>query len=89
MNMASCVFPENTHTHPKDFRVSKAKMFKGKCETKLEFSEGGESSNKKTFVGGVWIDLLFSIAAAPTPGRIQKCNEIIMKLFTDKNIILY
>lgn len=87
MNMASCVFPENTHTHPKDFRVSKAKMFKRKCETKLEFSEGGESSNQKTFVGGVWMDLLLSIAAAPY--KIQKCNEIIMRLFTDKNIILY
>lgn len=62
-------------------------MFKGKCETKLEFSEGRESSNQKTFIGEVWMDLLFSIAAAPY--RIQKCNEIIMRLFTDKNITLY
>ena len=56
-----CVIPENIHTHPKEGHwkfqegVLKAKIFKGKYEAKLEFLEGWEGSNQKTFHEGVWI----------------------------------
>ena len=35
--------------------VSKAKVFKGKDKAKVEFPEGWEGSNQKTFNGGGWI----------------------------------
>ena len=35
--------------------VSKAKIFKRKYETKLEFPEGWGAETKKTLCGGVWI----------------------------------
>jgi len=36
-------------------KVSKAKIFKGKYEPKLEFSEGWGAQSKEPSVGGVWI----------------------------------
>ena len=40
---------------PRGMGVSKAKYFKGKYETKLEFPEGWGIENQKPSVGGVWI----------------------------------
>ena len=60
-----CAVPENIHTHPKRVTgklrgrgVSKAKIFKRKYKTKLEFQEGwggGGLKPKEPYVGVVWI----------------------------------
>ena len=62
-----CAVPENIYTHPEEGhwkflggggRVSKAKIFKRRCETKLEFPEGGGvgglKQKKKPSVGWVF-----------------------------------
>ena len=40
---------------PRGRGVSKAQFLKGKYDTKMEFREGWEGSNIKTFCGRVWI----------------------------------